>query len=56
LLDEVYRGANLNLAAHFAARDPFVEINWEEQPFFLCAFKMNLPGSTSISAACFPSS
>lgn len=44
LLDEVYRGANLNLAAHFAARDPFVEINWEEQPFFLCAFKMNLPG------------
>ncbi|MFC6296884.1 NAD(P)-binding protein [Pseudomonas sp. CCM 7893] len=44
LLDEVYRGSDLNLASHFGARDPFVEINWEEQPFFLCAFKMNLPG------------
>ncbi|MFO2462157.1 FAD-dependent oxidoreductase [Pseudomonas sp. 15FMM2] len=44
LLDEVYRDSDLNLASHFASPDPFVEINWEEQPFFLCAFKMNLPG------------
>lgn len=44
LLDSVYAHHQLDLAAEFGMTDPFVEINWEEQPFFLCAFKMNLPG------------
>ncbi|WPN23311.1 flavin monoamine oxidase family protein [Pseudomonas marginalis] len=44
LLDSVYAHHQLNLAAEFGMTDPFVEINWEEQPFFLSAFKMNLPG------------
>lgn len=44
LLNAVYAGSNLDLAAEFGLVDPFVEINWEEQPFYLCAFKMNLPG------------
>lgn len=44
LLDSVYAPHQLDLAAEFGMTDPFVEINWEEQPFFLCAFKMNLPG------------
>lgn len=44
LLDSVYAPHQLNLAAEFGMTNPFVEINWEEQPFFLCAFKMNLPG------------
>ncbi|KGE65900.1 MULTISPECIES: NAD(P)/FAD-dependent oxidoreductase [Pseudomonas] len=44
LLDSVYAPHRLNLAAEFGMTNPFVEINWEEQPFFLCAFKMNLPG------------
>ncbi|UVL56000.1 flavin monoamine oxidase family protein [Pseudomonas sp. B21-035] len=42
LLDQVYPG--LDLASHFPAADPFVEINWENEPFYLGAFKMNLPG------------
>lgn len=44
LLDTVYANTQLNLAAEFGMVDPFVEINWEEAPFYLCAFKMNLPG------------
>lgn len=44
LLDTVYSSTRLNLAAEFGMVDPFVEINWEEEPFYLCAFKMNLPG------------
>lgn len=44
LLDSVYAPHQLKLAAEFGMTNPFVEINWEEQPFFLCAFKMNLPG------------
>ncbi|WP_073525871.1 flavin monoamine oxidase family protein [Pseudomonas fluorescens] len=44
LLDSVYAHHQLNLAAEFGMTDPFVEINWEEQPFYLSAFKMNLPG------------
>lgn len=44
LLDSVYAPHRLDLAAEFGMVNPFVEINWEEQPFFLCAFKMNLPG------------
>ena len=44
MLDSVYAPHQLNLAAEFGMTNPFVEINWEEQPFFLCAFKMNLPG------------
>lgn len=44
LLDTVYANTQLNLAAEFGRVDPFVEINWEEEPFYLCAFKMNLPG------------
>lgn len=42
LLDKVYPG--LDLASHFVGVDPFVEINWEDEPFYLGAFKMNLPG------------
>jgi len=42
LLDKVY--PNLGLASHFVGSDPFVEINWEDEPFYLGAFKMNLPG------------
>lgn len=44
LLDTVYADSQLNLAAEFGWEDPFIEINWEDEPFFLCAFKMNLPG------------
>ena len=44
LLDSVYAPHQLDLSAEFGMTNPFVEINWEEQPFFLCAFKMNLPG------------
>jgi lysine 2-monooxygenase len=44
LLDSVYAPHQLDLANEFGMTNPFVEINWEEQPFFLCAFKMNLPG------------
>jgi tryptophan 2-monooxygenase len=44
LLDSVYSAHQLDLAAEFGMIDPFVEINWEEQPFFLGAFKINLPG------------
>lgn len=44
LLDSVYAPHELDLAAEFGMIDPFVEINWEEQPFFLGAFKINLPG------------
>ncbi|CRM26300.1 amine oxidase [Pseudomonas brenneri] len=44
LLDTVYANTQLNLAAEFGMVDPFVEINWEDEPFYLCAFKMNLPG------------
>ncbi|WP_189395024.1 flavin monoamine oxidase family protein [Pseudomonas laurentiana] len=42
LLDVVYPG--LDVASRFATQDPFVELNWEDQPHFLGAFKMNLPG------------
>ena len=44
LLDAVYADSQLDLGAEFGLVDPFVEINWEDEPFFLCAFKMNLPG------------
>ncbi|AZE63761.1 MULTISPECIES: flavin monoamine oxidase family protein [Pseudomonas fluorescens group] len=44
LLDSLYAPHQLDLAAEFGMVDPFVEINWEEQPFFLGAFKINLPG------------
>ena len=44
LLNSVYAHHQLDLGAEFGMTDPFVEINWEEQPFFLSAFKMNLPG------------
>lgn len=44
LLDSAYAHHQLDLAAEFGMTNPFVEINWEEQPFFLGAFKMNLPG------------
>lgn len=44
LLDTVYADTQLNLAAEFGMVDPFIEINWENEPFYLCAFKMNLPG------------
>ena len=38
LLDSVYAHHQLDLAAEFGMTAPFVEINWEEQPFFRCAF------------------
>ncbi|MGH8451382.1 flavin monoamine oxidase family protein [Pseudomonas sp.] len=44
LLDHVYTPHQLDLATEFGLTNPFVKINWETQPFFLCAFKMNLPG------------
>lgn len=44
LLDTVYADTQLDLAAEFGMVDPFIEINWEDEPFYLCAFKMNLPG------------
>jgi tryptophan 2-monooxygenase len=43
LLEDIYAAQGLNLTSQFS-RDPFVELNWEDQPFFLGAFKMNLPG------------
>ncbi len=44
LLDEIYVDKGLDLGSQFSRTDPFVELNWEEEPFFLGAFKMNLPG------------
>lgn len=44
MLDSLYAPHQLNLAAEFGMTDPFSEINWEEQPFYLGAFKINLPG------------
>lgn len=44
LLDTVYADTQLDLAAEFGMVDPFIEINWEDEPFYLGAFKMNLPG------------
>lgn len=44
LLDEIYAENGLDLASQFNRGDPFVELNWEDEPFFLGAFKMNLPG------------
>lgn len=44
LLDEIYAESGLDLASQFSRSDPFVELNWEDEPFFLGAFKMNLPG------------
>ena len=34
----------MDLAAHYSASNTFVEFNWEDQPHYLGAFKMNLPG------------
>ena len=42
LLRSVY--PNVDFAAHFSASNTFVEFNWEDQPHYLGAFKMNLPG------------
>lgn len=44
LLEEIYAKGGLNLASQYNRGDPFVELNWEDEPFFLGAFKMNLPG------------
>ena len=44
LLDEIYSAGGLDLASQFNSGNPFVELNWEDEPFFLGAFKMNLPG------------
>lgn len=44
LLDEIYAEQGLDLFSQFNSGDPFVALNWETQPFFLGAFKMNLPG------------
>lgn len=44
LLEEIYASNGLDLANQFNRGDPFVELNWEDEPFFLGAFKMNLPG------------
>lgn len=42
LLQAIY--PNVDLAAHYSASNTFVEFNWEDQPHYLGAFKMNLPG------------
>ncbi|OLF54553.1 flavin monoamine oxidase family protein [Pseudomonas chlororaphis] len=42
LLDNIYPGIDLN--ERYSTVDPFVEHNWEDQPLYLGAFKMNLPG------------
>lgn len=42
LLRTIY--PQVNLDEHFSTVNPFVEHNWEDQTFFLGAFKMNLPG------------
>ncbi|CAI8802311.1 FAD-dependent oxidoreductase [Pseudomonas chlororaphis] len=42
LLDNIYPGINLN--EQYSTVNAFVEHNWEDQPLYLGAFKMNLPG------------
>lgn len=42
LLDNLYPQINLN--EQYSTVDAFVEHNWEDQPLYLGAFKMNLPG------------
>lgn len=44
LLNDIYADRGLDLGSQFSQRDPFITINWENEPFFLGAFKMNLPG------------
>ncbi|MCP1479487.1 tryptophan 2-monooxygenase [Pseudomonas chlororaphis] len=42
LLDNLYPDIKLN--EQYSTVDAFVEHNWEDQPLYLGAFKMNLPG------------
>ena len=42
LLESIY--PDIKLDEHFSTSNAFIEYNWEEQPFHLGAFKMNLPG------------
>ncbi|AKA25184.1 flavin monoamine oxidase family protein [Pseudomonas chlororaphis] len=42
LLDNIYPAIDLN--EQYSTVNPFVEHNWEDQPLYLGAFKMNLPG------------
>ncbi|MBV6290472.1 flavin monoamine oxidase family protein [Pseudomonas aegrilactucae] len=42
LLQGIY--PNVNFSQQYSASNTFVELNWEDQPHYLGAFKMNLPG------------
>lgn len=42
ILQSIY--PNVDFAAQFSASNTFIEHNWEDQPHYLGAFKMNLPG------------
>lgn len=42
LLEQVYPG--LDLRGQYLGSNPFAQIQWEGEPFYLGAFKMNLPG------------
>lgn len=42
LLEQIYPG--LGLRGRLEGSDPFAQIHWEGEPFYLGAFKMNLPG------------
>ena len=42
LLENIY--PDIKLGEHFSTSNAFIEYNWEDQPFHLGAFKMNLPG------------
>lgn len=51
LLDSIYPTINLN--EQFSSANPFVEHNWEDQAFYLGAFKMNLPGQYELQRRLF---
>lgn len=42
LLEQVY--PQVDLRGQYLGSDPFAQIQWEAEPFYLGAFKMNLPG------------
>lgn len=53
LLESIY--PDIKLDEHFSTSNAFIEYNWEEQPFHLGAFKMNLPGQYEYQRRIFPS-
>ncbi|HGM5580127.1 TPA: flavin monoamine oxidase family protein [Pseudomonas putida] len=42
LLEQIYPGTDLR--EQWIGKDPFAQVHWEDEPFYLGAFKMNLPG------------